>query len=81
MATISTTSLPIGLTAALLVSPVGWIYYHFLFVGPSRSLSRSMQRWCGERPARAACFSCALPFHFSSLPGCLRPVNRTGFFR
>ena len=35
----------LGLTAALLVSPVGWIYYHFLFVGPVLALVRKEQWW------------------------------------
>ena len=51
----------VGLTAALLVSPVGWIYYHFLFVGPVLSLALTKRWWATSRFRRVLIVSFAVP--------------------
>ena len=51
----------VGLTAALLVSPVGWIYYHFLFVGPVLSLALTERWWATSRFRRVLIVSFAVP--------------------
>ena len=47
----------VGLTAALLISPIGWIYYHFLFVGPTLALAVN-ERWWGTSRARRVLLVC-----------------------
>jgi len=53
--------LAVGLTAALLVSPVGWIYYHFLFVGPVLSLALTERWWATSRFRRLLIVCFAVP--------------------
>jgi hypothetical protein len=47
----------VGITTALLISPIGWIYYHFLFVGPTLALAVK-ERWWGTSRARRALLVC-----------------------
>jgi hypothetical protein len=67
----------VALSAALLVSPLGWIYYEFLLVGPVLALA-TIERWWDGGGWRRPLFGCALASVLLG-PGALASFQPSGW--